>query len=261
MPANLNKYRSELTQLALLGEEMLIDLSLRDAAIDPEQKEVAQRIQGSFERQYQRWYTEASAVIRQLIPGREAEFEQLYLGDGKRKSIDAAGFTIQDWLTGRRASKAGSSEKPFNDILTVSMRLKTQLEILKSAEARFQSSLFEMRQLVQANLFDSELDAGRELAAHGFLRAAGAIAGVILEKHLRQVIAGHGIVVRKTEATLNDYNDHLKKSGVLDIPTWRQIQRLADIRNLCGHSKHRDPTAEEVDELIEGVDRVVRTLF
>jgi hypothetical protein len=257
MPENLDKYRSDLTELARLGEEMLIDVSLRGAAIDAQQKEIAEKIHGSFERQYQRWYTEAQATVGQLIPGRAAEFERLYLGDGKRRTIDGATFTIQDWLTGRRLSAdRGASDGR----VAVSMRLKMQLEILKSAEARFQSSLFDMRQLVRSDLFDSELDACRELAAHGFLRAAGTIAGVLLEKHLRQVIAEHVVVVRKTEPTINDFNDHLKKAGVLDVPTWRHIQRLGDVRNLCGHSKHREPNRDEVDELIEGVDRIVRTL-
>jgi hypothetical protein len=57
-------------------------------------------------------------------------------------------------------------------------RLKAQLEILRSAKARLESSLFEMRKLAAADLFNSELDACRELAARGFLRAAGTIAGV-----------------------------------------------------------------------------------
>jgi len=48
---------------------------------------------------------------------------------------------------------------------------------------------------------------------------------------------------------------------VIDVPAWRQIQRLADVRNLCNHSKHREPHKKEVDELIDGVDRIVRTLF
>jgi hypothetical protein len=260
MRGNLDKYRSDLKSLVLLGEEMLIDLSLRDAAIDPQQREIAEKIKGSFERTYQRWYTEASATVGQLVPGRAAEFEHLYMGDGKRKVIDSTTYNIQDWLTGRRSS-AGAGEKGASDLLAVSLRLKTQLEILKSAEARFQSSLFDIRQLARADLFDSELDACRELAAHGFLRAAGTIAGVILEKHLRQVIADRGIVVRRAEPTINDFNDHLKKAGALDVPAWRQIQRLGDIRNLCGHSKHREPEKEEVEELIEGADRIVRTLF
>jgi hypothetical protein len=258
MRENLDKHRSDLKSLVLLGEEMLVDFSLRDAPVDGKPKEVAEAIRGTFEQKYQHWYTEATAVVGQLIPGRAAEFEQLYLGDGKRKAIDAATYTIQDWLTGRRSSAAEGS---FGETVAVSMRLKAQLEILKSAESRFESSLFEIRQLVQADLFDSELDACRELAARGFSRAAGAIAGVILERHLRQVLANHGIVVRRPEPTINDFNDQLKKAGVLDVPAWRQIQRLGDVRNLCGHSKHREPSREEVEELIEGADRIVQTLF
>ncbi len=261
MPPNLDRYHSDLKQLVRLGEEMLIDLSLRDAATGIEREKLPQEIQGSFERKYQRWYTEAAAAVSQLIPGRAAEFEQLYMGDGKRKTINSTTYNIQDWLTGQRSSMRGPGEESCNDILAVSLRLKAQLEILKSAEARFQSSLFDIRQLVRADLFDSELDACRELAAQGFLRAAGAIAGVILEKHLRQTIENHGIVVRRTEPTINDFNDQLKKAGLLDVPAWRQIQRLGDIRNLCGHSKHREPNKDEVDELIEGADRIVRTLF
>jgi hypothetical protein len=261
MRGNLDKYRSDLTNIARLGEEMLIDLSLRGNVVDIGQQELSEQIKGSFERKYQRWYTEACALVRQLIPGRAAEFEQLYMGDGKRRAITSGSYSIQDWLTGRRSPASESGQECFNDILIVSLRLKTQLEILKSAEARFQSSLFDIRQLVQADLFDSELDACRELAVRGFLRAAGAIAGVILEKHLRQVMADRGVVMRKAEPTINDFNDHLKKAGLLDVPTWRQIQRLGDIRNLCGHSKHREPNSDEVDELIEGVDKIVRTLF
>jgi len=251
MSGNLDSYRAQLETLAQLGERMLIDLSLRDAPGEENQR-LAEPLRGCFEQHYQRWYTEAQAVVAQLIPGRTAEFERLYLGDGRRRAAAEAELSIQDWLAGR-------SQRPHIDLPAVSMRLKLQLEIFKAAEARLQSSLFEMRRLVRADLFGSELDACRELAAHGFLRAAGAIAGVLLEKHLRQTIEQHGVVVRKSEPTINDFNDHLKKAGVLDVPSWRHIQRLADVRNLCGHSKHREPTRDEVEELIEGVERLLKT--
>jgi hypothetical protein len=104
MRSNLDKHRSDLQQLVLLGEEMLIDLSLRDAPVDPPHQEMARRLHGSFERNYQRWYTEACGLLGQLIPGRLAEFEQLYLGNGSRRTVDANTYHIQDWLTGRRAA-------------------------------------------------------------------------------------------------------------------------------------------------------------
>ncbi|MBN1393453.1 MAG: hypothetical protein JW959_00280 [Pirellulales bacterium] len=253
MPSNLDRYRRSLNRLAETGEEMLVDLSLREASVEPEQQTAAERVKGSFERNYQRWYTEAAAVVEQLIPARIDEFQRLYQGEGKRRSIDAETYNIQDWLAGRRT--------PHNDLLAAAMRLKMQLEILRAAEDRLESSLFDVRRIVQADLFDSQLDACRALAECGFLRAAGTVAGVVLEKHLQQVAAGHDIAIRNSEPTLNEYNDQLKKAGVLDVPAWRRIQRLADIRNLCGHQKHREPRGREVKELIEGVDEIIRTLF
>ena len=261
MPSNLDKYRRELNDLVALGEEMLVDLTLRGADVEPERQGVADRVRGSFERCYQHWYTEAAAVVRQLVDARAVEFDRLYLGDVGRRSIDAETYAIQDWLSGRRATADASGRPAFNDLLAVTMRMKMQLEILRSTAARLESSLFDVRRLVQADLFDSELDASRELVAHGFLRAAGTVAGVVLERHLRQVAASHGVVVRHSEPTLNDFNDQLKKAGLLDVPTWRQIQRLADIRNLCSHQKHREPRGREVREMIDGVDGIVRTLF
>jgi len=42
---------------------------------------------------------------------------------------------------------------------------------------------------------------------------------------------------------------------------WRFIQHLADIRNLCDHSKADEPTAEQVDDLVKGVGKIIKTLF
>src|SRR5258708_2272553 len=190
------------------------------------------------------------------------EFDQLYKGDGRRKTIDIGTYTIQDWLNGLRApSNRFTKEKLFIDFAVVSSKFNTQLEILKSLERRFDSTLFDVRQLIQADLFDSELEAARELNKKGFRRGAGAISGVILEKHFALVAANHKLSTRKKHPSISDYNDLLKNAGVIDVPTWRQIQYLGDIRNLCDHHKEREPTQQEVEELIKGVERIAQTLF
>ena len=94
----------------------------------------------------------------------------------------------------------------------------------------------------------------------GFLRAAGAICGVIIEKHFAQVCNSRSIVLKKKDPTISDYNDAFKDS-IYDTIEWRRIQRLGDIRNLCDHNKGREPTKEEVEELIAGTDRVIKTIF
>lgn len=262
---NFDKYRCDLDALTELGDKMLANLyqrhGEREKKSDKADKEKAQSLYGDFERYYQRWYTESMAVIRQLIQGRSKEFEDLYNSDGKRKGIAATNYTIQDWLNGVRAGiNTLTQEKPFDDFATITMRFSTQLEILKTASRRFESSLLEIRQLVQADLLDSELESAQELAKHGFLRPAGAVAGVVLEKHLVQVAMNHDVHVRKKNPCISDFNELLKSNSVIDIPVWRQIQRLGDIRNLCDHNKEREPTPDEVEELIAGAEKITKTI-
>lgn len=266
MPTNLFRYRADLEKLLALASEMRADMVclhlFSTGKLDAKNKKLYEKVKGTFEREYQRWYTEAYAVVRQLLPSRLSEFQELYKGDGKRKKIDAETYHIQDWLNGIRAgTNTYTREKHYNDIAAATMRFGTQVDILHAAESRFESSLHDIQQLLQADLFESELEAARELAKNGFLRAAGAVVGVVLEKHLGQVAANHGLALRKQHPTICDFNNLLKAGGVLDVPAWRGIQRLGDIRNLCDHNKVRDPTAAEIDELISGVDKISKTLF
>ena len=139
-------------------------------------------------------------------------------------------------------------------------RMEQQLRILESAKQRFESSLFDIRQLVSADLFDSEILAAEALLKNNFLRAAGAVAGVVLEKHLIQVCENHAIKVTKKNPTISDLNDLLKNADVIDTPRWRANQHLADIRNLCDHNKTKEPTTDQVSDLVDGVAKVLKTL-
>ncbi|BCM26204.1 hypothetical protein [Methyloradius palustris] len=108
---------------------------------------------------------------------------------------------------------------------------------------------------------DSELDAARELLKHKFIRAAGAIAGVVLEKHLHEVCGAHNITLTKKNSTIADLNEALKNASVIETPQWRFHQHLADIRNLCDHNKKVEPSVDQVNDLIEGVSKVTKTVF
>lgn len=263
--SNLDKYKTDLESLVQLGEKMDLDLNFRHIKdqneLDDKLQDTAKKVKGSLEKEYQRWYTESCAVIKQVLPDRLAEFEQLYKGDGKRKEINSSTYNMQDWLNGIRAGSNDYGENIYDDFVIITMRFRTQLAILRSLETRFESTLFDIRQFVQADLLDSELDAASELIKHGFLRGAGAISDVVLEKHLAQVAENHNMKTRKKHPVISDFNDLLKDGGILDIPSWRQIQGLGDIRNLCDHNKDREPTKEEVEELVAGVEKFTKTLF
>lgn len=264
---NLERHRKDLTELLELGECMSLDLEMTDKAevanLSEEDKTVFEKkVKGAFRKNYQRWYTEACSIIDQLVPERKDEFVALYLADSKRKEFGMLSYTIQDWLLGVRSGvNPFTRAKGFDDSHVVTMKFESQLNILKAVERRFESSLFEIKQLLRADLLDSELAAAEELLKHGFLRAAGAVSGVVIEKHLGAVCSAHSLSLKKQHPTISTYNDELKNSSVIDVPTWRFIQRLGDLRNLCDHGKGREPNKEEIEELIEGVKKISKTVY
>lgn len=253
------KYIEELDELFETGQKLysglMYDINYLD---DPkEKKKLAKMKRLSFKVHYEKWYSEALEVVRQILPNRLDDFKNLYKLE-KRKEVDYLTYTISDYMIGL-VTKFGF--KVVADAKAAVPKFLQQVLILQSAYRRFESSLFDIKQLVQADIFDSEIDAARELHKKGFLRGAGAVAGVILEKHLGQVCDNHNILVRKKNPKISDYNDLLKKNDVIETPTWRFIQRLADLRNLCDHNKKKEPTQEEVIELIDGVEKITKTLI
>lgn len=209
-----------------------------------------------FMPEYHGWYTRSLAVVRHLLPDRLAEFERLYHLDN-RKNIDASTYTIEDYLQGLHIT--GVTKKREVVVITA-INLANQICILKSAASRLDDILSNIQGILQADLFDSEIDAARDLQKNGHLRAAGAVVGVVLESHLAKVCQNHGVTASKKNPAISDFNDLLKKENFFDVPVWRWVQRLGDLRNLCCHSKDRDPTPDEVQELIDGVDKAIKTI-
>jgi hypothetical protein len=268
MTTNLERYRKELERLHEEAETMYAGLEVLVYERQKNSPEVVEKIKvlkskfgGSFENSYQRWYTEACAVLGQLIPGRLEEFRSIYTANPKRKGVNSLTYSIQDWLLGIRSATDRLGAKHFDDLTIILMRFDTQRKILDAARTRLDSTVFDLRNIVRADLFDSELSAARELRKHGFIRSAGVIAGVVLEEHLGQVCNNHQVKVAKKNPTISEYNDLLRKVEVYDVPVWRQLQRLGDLRNMCGHKKEREPTEEEVGELIDGVEKTMKTIL
>jgi hypothetical protein len=135
-----------------------------------------------------------------------------------------------------------------------------QLAILKSIGERVDSVLSNIEGELHAEIQDNEIIVARQLAKFS-ARAAGALAGVVIEGHLQKVAQAHGTKIGKSNPTIADLNDPLKAASVIDIPAWRKISFLADLRNLCSHKKDTEPTKEQVEELIQGAEWLTKNVF
>ena len=267
MLPNIDRYKRDIH--ALLDKGSMLDMAMqaecfperfkRDAKkhLGTKAKEVLEALP-SFAEEYQTWYSEATALIKQLLPDRLSDFVRYYEKPKQRKDITYENYRIEDYLQG--LSMTSGFETIVGRDAAIPL-FRQQLAIVKSVQARFESSIFDIRQLVQADLFDSEMDAAKELAKNKFTRAAGALAGVVLERHLAQVCANHNIKVTKKAPKISDLNNALKEATAIDVPQWRFIQHLGDIRNLCDHSRKTEPTAEQVDDLLTGATKTTKTLF
>lgn len=217
--------------------------------------------QRTFGSQYQAWYSKALRIVEQLLPDRYDEFRELYRLDKKPKTLDEATYRISDYLHGTKARTGGVFGEPDFDTAEVSEKhLVCQVDILASARSRLDSALADISGTLEGTLLDDELATADELLKAKHLRSAGVVAGVVLERHLKRLITNHEITLRK-RTQITSLNNALKEARVYDVPRWRQIQRLGDIRNLCGHDAEREPTSEDVEELIRGTEKVVATVF
>jgi len=209
---------------------------------------------------YQEWYSRAIKVVEALAPERLKEFTEYYLIDPKRKLTDVSNYVIQDYIMAIGARK-NSYDKPLWDVNNlIQIRVMNQFQIITSLESRIDSVLQDVTGYLFSELQDKELEAATKLMKVS-PRAAGALAGVVLERHLQQAANNHEIKLRKRAPTISDLNDPLKQKGVYGTPVWRKIQLLADIRNLCSHQKEEEPTKEQVSELIDGVNSIIKTVF
>ncbi len=267
MALNIERFQKDLKDLQHRGRmlecAMIRDIygakQLRDAVGEMSEEEftkISKEIP-EFRKGYEAWYSECLQIIKQLLPARFDDFKRQYERARNRKSVDFETYVIEDYMLGLRVTYGGDVKA---DQKSAFPKMQNQTAILAATEARFKSSLFEIRQLVQADLFDSEIASARELHRNKFYRAAGAVAGVILEKHLAQVCSDHAIKMSKKNPGIGDFNEALKAASTIDVPQWRHISMLGDIRNVCDHNKQKEPTEDQVMDLIDGTDKVLRTI-
>jgi hypothetical protein len=229
--------------------------------LTPEQKAEIKKIaiKPNFGSEYQAWFSPALRAIEQLAHDRYAEFQELYK-PARRKQLDIESYGIADYIMGITVTRGFGSEPVFNIHSIAMTKMNQQVAILASIADRLGLLLNDIQLAIQASVLDDEIASARSLLTNRHIRAAGVIAGVALEGHLKQLIRDHKVPFR-LKAMLSNLNEALKNAGVYDVPQWREIQLLTDIRNLCGHKGEREPQQSEVENLISSTDRIVHTVF
>ena len=206
---------------------------------------------------YLRWDTRSLKIVQTLAPDKYDRFVEFFQSNPNRKLLDDS---IQEYVRTMGAGMDGYTEElPFDPNEQTRLRFFNHLKVLDELSYRIESVLADIENHLFADLLEKELEAAKTLEPIS-LRAAGTLAGVVLERHLRKLALKHAITISKPETTLRDLNDPLKLGKVYDFDTWRKIQQLGDLYHLCSHQRNRDPKPDEVEALITGVQSVIQSV-
>src|SRR5437773_10589453 len=152
-PSNLERYKEDLDDLVHRGERLHLAIQAEcypekfAEAMEKEYGDKANAMRAklpSFAESYQSWYSEARAVIRQLLPDRLADFIRHYEKPKPRKELTAESYRIEDYLQGLSVTRGFDKEKVVGPDAAIP-HLRQQLAILKAVKARFESSRFDIR--------------------------------------------------------------------------------------------------------------------
>lgn len=194
--------------------------------------------------EYQRWYSAARIILARNQPDRLEEFDQAYF---KERTYEPG---VKELCIKKHVTK--EEQLQLMDLIA------EQSDILSAVPSHLEFSIYDVELTAYSIMMDDELVAARHLLSKGFHRAAGALAGVVLERHLKNLLTKIVPPVKfRKNATLSPLND-LCKENIYDMVTWRKVQYLIELRNLCDHDKKRTPNSEEVSILIDGVTAVVK---
>ncbi len=112
-----------------------------------------------------------------------------------------------------------------------------------------------VRNLVQAEVFGSELEQASELLLAGYASAAAVIAGVVLETTVRNLCTDHGL----DHGRLDKMNAELAKASVYNSIQQKRITAMAAIRNSAAHGKTDEFSIGDVKGMIDDVERFLTT--
>lgn len=208
----------------------------------------------SFSYKYQDWYTSSIKILEIFAPERKKEFIDQY--ESKTSRPDLMTYTLSDALRG--VHNMSNSINPF----CAFNRLKLQCEIMYSIKGVLENQFNKIRETIQKQIFDSEIDSAEYLFDSKLLRAAGAICGVIIEKSLLNLANVNSIHITKKKPHISDLNTVLYANKIIDSTINKLILYLADIRNKCDHySPKNEPTDDEVRDLIDGTKKIISLCY
>lgn len=200
-----------------------------------------------FVRHYHSWYAACLALVEANMPSRLAELARIH-EDPKESNVSG---TSMRKLLKRGIMSMGQQGQIQNNLVHMAA-------IVESVPDYLEGRLHDIELAVAQIYVGDQLLEAEALLKAGYVRPAGAMAGVLLERHLKTLCDHHQPPIKYQKvATISKLNDLLKNAGAYDVAQWRKVQWMGDIRNGCDHANKTEPKKGDVADLIGEVKKFV----
>ncbi len=191
-------------------------------------------------RNYQVWYLSTYQLVKEYVSEQEENF---------RKRYDL----VLDFISLRNSILTTSNNN------TIIKNFKSEFEIQRGIilSIPFVAGIKEqnLRRILTSNFIESEIDQAELLFRNGFERAAGAIAGVALEMHLKALCDLNGVAYTHKD-TIEPLAQALSSAQKIELTELKKFIYLGGIRNDCAHPN--EVSKDQVRALIEQVKKLSR---
>ena len=158
-------------------------------------------------------------------------------------------------LVRRVCGEKSAHWKELDGIEKRSAGLPRVVGVLEAAKADIEGGLlFDLKQLVEAEILGDFLDQAGALLSTGYYVPAASLAGAVLEDTLRKMCDAANITY-PANTKIDRLNADLAKAAIYDKLTQKQITAMADIRNNADHGHPEKFRTTDVEDMIRWVER------
>ncbi len=216
-------------------EKGTIDIDFSDKKIKKKQ------IPNDFNLQYRQWYATCKSIL-----------------ESNKDKESLKEFIEEHNLLQKNTKKMFISQYEQLPIIDILLR---QINIIKSIPNYIEGKAYNFKLSLASTLLGDELEESRHLLKNGFYRAAGAIAGVVLERHIKiNFNQSIPIIKYKEKATLGYLIKIAEDKAIFENPMIQKLKYLNQIRIKCDHDKKTTPTENEIIDLIENTNKLIHNI-
>ncbi|MBN1694403.1 HEPN domain-containing protein [candidate division WOR-3 bacterium] len=165
---------------------------------------------------------------------------------------------VQTFLIETLGNNHNYTQRFFEVVKFASVRnVEMGLSILDSLEEDIRDGyLFDIKNLVSAEVFDDFLEMAEHLLENKYKDPAASLSGAVLENCLKEIAENSNIKLKKRE-NLNSLNQKCADAELYNRIIQKKIQSWIEIRNYADHGEFSEYSKDDVKDMLRGIRQFI----